>query len=176
MNEYEYMGSYDWDDENESFGEYYRDAQICYPNDSSQKMNLQKYTYYSSSGENISSSSHEEIPRVPGSENMRTVHRPPYNRQNSRERYFNEDLAQDQELLTITVDIGNGETENIVIMRDETAEDVAERFWAKYDMDEDLRGVFSEEIQKNIEMARKEVEAVEGFSTAVDQTPEELSK
>lgn len=169
MSEYEYVGSYDWDDEDEAYGEYYQDAHILYPNESSQKMSIPQHAFYSSSGENISSSSHEEIPRVPGSENLESM-RQAYQGQNSREKYFNQDL-EDEELLTITVEIGNGETENIVIMRDETADEVADRFWAKYDMDEELRGVFREEIQRNIDMARKEVEAVEGFSTAVDQTP-----
>jgi hypothetical protein len=49
----------------------------------------------------------------------------------NRERYFtNQDLetAEDKELLTITVEIGDGQHENIVILNDESAEEVAERF------------------------------------------------
>ena len=48
-----------------------------------------------------------------------------------RDKYFsNQDLniPQNKELLTITVEIGNGQQENIVIMEGEAADEVAGRF------------------------------------------------
>lgn len=48
-----------------------------------------------------------------------------YYHNNNHEEY---ELPPNQELLTITVEIGNGEKENIVIMENDTPEAVAERF------------------------------------------------
>lgn len=104
--------------------------------------------------------------------------------QSNRERYFtNQDLPtqEDRELLTITVEIGNGEQENIVILNNDTAEDVAERFCDKYDMNDELRSIFTEQIAQNIEQAKQELEYQnmeyseglhqEHASTAIDNTP-----
>ncbi|CAI2384299.1 unnamed protein product [Moneuplotes crassus] len=78
----------------------------------------------------------------------------------NREGYF---AAQDfnepeeKELLTITVEIGNDQQENIVIMEGETANEVAERFCNKYDMNDELRLLFTEQIEQNIEQALNEM-------------------
>lgn len=51
------------------------------------------------------------------------------------------------ELLTITVEIGNGQKENIQIFENDTAELVAEEFCQKYtNLNEDLKEVFVQQI------------------------------
>jgi len=105
----------------------------------------------------------------------------------NREKYFsNQDLnpPEKQELLTITVEIGNGEQENIIILNDDTAQKVAERFCDKYDMNEDLKILFTEQIAQNMEQAKKEMDSeiekfedsengqLEYVSTAIDATPQ----
>ena len=124
--------------------------------------------WLSSDAENISGSSEDRGGVIPQgyNENMDSNREDFEGDQNmnyqqiNREKYFsNEDLniREDKELLTITVEIGNGEHENIVIMDDDTAEGVAERFCNKYDMNDDLKALFTEQIAQNIEQAREEI-------------------
>lgn len=106
-------------------------------------MQKNNYTHkISSDGENISISSGEGKPE-------KALHSNVFNRniakgehdyfnnnpekfaQPSRNKYFaNKDLRtqEDRELFTITVEIGDGENENIIIMANDTPERVAERF------------------------------------------------
>lgn len=84
-----------------------------------------------------------------------------------------------EELLTITVEIGNGEKENIVVLTTDTPEDVADRFWRKYDMNDELRDIFVEQIAQNIEQVKREMQSdcfsdvnqKEQASTAIDTSP-----
>ncbi|CAI2384022.1 unnamed protein product [Moneuplotes crassus] len=79
-------------------------------------------------------------------------------------KYFQNDDFQDvqeKELLTITVEIGNGQQENIVIMQGETADEVAEKFCNKYDMNEELKLLFKEQITQNIDQALNEIDEQE---------------
>lgn len=150
---------------------------------------------FSSDGENISGSSADErFHKVPQSnkyqgktggyeENKLEQNHRNY-AQSNRERYFtNQEIptSETKELLTITVEIGNGEQENIVILQDDTAEEVADRFCNKYDMNDELRSVFTEQIAQNIEQAKQEMGLEDNMysedlhheqvSTAIDNTP-----
>lgn len=52
-----------------------------------------------------------------------------------------------KELLTITVEIGNGQKENLVIFENDSAEKVAEEFCQKYtNLDENMKAAFVEQI------------------------------
>jgi len=54
-----------------------------------------------------------------------------------------ESKGRGNELLTITVEIGNGQRENIVIFENDTANDVAEEFCKKYFLGPELKEVFT---------------------------------
>lgn len=189
------------------FNEYYQGEHVTYPRESSVKNsgydgygqhikpefpsfnNEQRWLI--SEAENISGSSDEKNIRVAhsnknnhhikNSEERKLQQRKQYYPSNNRERYFtNQDLKvhEDRELLTITVEIGNGEHEDIVIMNNDTAEDVADRFCDKYDMNEELRNIFTEQIANNIEQAKNELSYDQSYSeahheqvsTAIDNT------
>lgn len=61
------------------------------------------------------------------------------------EEYWNNYSEQDRgkELLTITVEIGNGEWENIVIFEKDTAHAVAEEFCHRYFLGPELKAEFT---------------------------------
>jgi hypothetical protein len=139
------------------FNEYYHDEHVSYPQESSKKNSVydglanyirpelpsfhNEQRWLTSDAENISGSSEERAVRVQYSnknnehikhtEERKLQQKKPYVPKSTRDRYFaNQDLnlQEDRELLTITVEIGNGEHEDIVIMKEDTAEDVADRF------------------------------------------------
>lgn len=150
---------------------------------------------FSSDGENISGSSADErFYKVPqsnkyqgktgGYEESKLEQNYRNYPQSNRERYFTNKeppASESKELLTITVEIGNGEQENIVILEDDTAEVVADRFCNKYDMNDELRSIFTEQIAQNIEQAKQEMGFEDNIysedlnheqvSTAIDNTP-----
>lgn len=150
MTDYEQLGYYECDDEADDgeidYGEYYQDGHIHFPQASSHKSSVNYYEYHNPSAynnaENISSSSAEEhFVKVPQSnknygkygqyEDTKLEPKPINYPYSNREKYFTNhelEMQDSNELLTITVEIGNGEQENIVIMNNDTAEEVVERF------------------------------------------------
>jgi hypothetical protein len=61
----------------------------------------------------------------------------------SQDDYKKSLLNRGRELLTITVEIGNGESENIVIYEFDSAEEVAEKFSQRYFLGPDLKSEFT---------------------------------
>ena len=60
-------------------------------------------------------------------------------------------LDRGKELLTITVEIGDGQRENILIYENDTASFVAEEFCAKYvNISDDLKEAFTQQIDENM--------------------------
>lgn len=206
MNDFEPMGYYECDDEQDEgeydYDEYYQQSHIRYPNDSSTKKQIQmqgpgRYNQYhdgmayynqcfnpplSSEDGNVSASSMEDhLGRVPLSNKFNNGL--PYHPPKARNNFANPDLdvPEEEELLTITVEIGNGEKENIVIMNNDTPEEVASRFCNKYEMNDELKNIFTQQIAENIEQVRKEINGdkqgyseglrQEQLSTAIDNTP-----
>ena len=64
------------------------------------------------------------------------------------------------EMLTITVEIGNGQQENIIIYENDTAERVAEEFCSRYEnINAELKELFTNQIEENIREVKAEIEA-----------------
>lgn len=133
------------------------------------RTNYNNYHKFAADSEHISQSSHAESHARPQHRNrldsgLQEVDSRFDSVQNcyphsSRQYLANDFGAQQQELLTITVEIGNGEKENIVVLTTDTPEDVADRFWGKYDMTDELRDIFVEQIAHNIEHVKREIES-----------------
>lgn len=177
----EHIGYYECDDEgedgNKGYQEYYEDEQEHYPHSSGNKNSVGLYEnpdqvvhhnpsafqaqndprWLTSEAENISGSSEGRNFRKNQNKFDNNLQHNPFGNeqekfQPDRDKYFS-----NKELLTITVEIGNGEQENIVIMEGETAETVAGKFCDKYDMNQELRMLFTEQIAQNIEQAIQEM-------------------
>ena len=61
------------------------------------------------------------------------------------------------ELLTITVEIGNGQKENIVIYENDDAQQISDAFCEKHNINEDLKVVFTNQITENIIQVKREI-------------------
>ena len=73
-------------------------------------------------------------------------------------RIDHSDPRRGKELLTITVEIGNGQRENILIYENDTAESVAEDFCKKYvNISKELKEVFTQQIDENIRQVKSEM-------------------
>jgi hypothetical protein len=69
------------------------------------------------------------------------------------------DDEEDQgELLTITVEIGEGRKENIIVFPDDNAADLAEEFCLKHNLGDKLKEVLYVHIQNNIDQVKEENE------------------
>lgn len=66
-------------------------------------------------------------------------------------------LDRGKELLTITVEIGNGQKENIIIYENDDAEQISEEFWNKHQIQDELRLIFTNQIAENIIQVREEI-------------------
>ena len=54
-------------------------------------------------------------------------------------------------MLTITIEIGNGRNENIVVREHDTPRSLANEFAKKHEISDQLRELLSEQIRLNIE-------------------------
>ena len=67
-------------------------------------------------------------------------------------------MDRGKELLTITVEIGDGQRENILIYENDTADQVAEEFCSKYvNISEDLKDAFTQQIDENMWQVKAEM-------------------
>lgn len=185
MARFEQFPYYDWDDEGEEVQLYDQDyyqrnllnrhqiqEQHLYQNDDQMYANSYQ-PRLSSDDENISPSSNEDrmvrLPQNNGyNESYQQLNNKKVNKQSNyvpnsnRNQYYtdqNLEVNDDNELLTITVEIGNGEKENIVIRDNDTPEEVAHRFWQKYELNDELKTIFTEQIAQNIEQVKRELES-----------------
>ena len=209
MKAFEQIENYDWDDELDDDIEHeetFRYGGQSQPYDSNigNKMKLinrnnhqicpnneLNYSYHklSSDEENICISSHDEIQgkvhkAIRYSNGLQEINKKYDNMSNCYHNISNNLLEnnklENKELLTITIEIGNGENENIVVLNTDTPEDVANRFWRKYDMNGGLRDIFIEQIAQNIDQVKKEIKNDKKFwdnyqkeqiSTEINSTP-----
>lgn len=203
MSEYEHTPYYDWDDEDDELEyhdqEYYQNRlanrhQInerhLYGNND-QMYNKEYQPRLSTDEENLSpSSSDDQMQRVPNTNKMYENQKQPRNSyfeqpelnysHSNTDRYTVNNVtdSQQNELLTITVEIGDGQKENIIIMENDKPEEVAQRFWNKYQLSDELLEIFTEQIEQNINQVKQEIisekESVdeeyhqEQISTAID--------
>jgi hypothetical protein len=61
------------------------------------------------------------------------------------------------ELLTITVEIGNGQKENIVIYENDDAQQISDVFCEKHNINDDLKVIFTNQIAENIIQVKREI-------------------
>lgn len=61
------------------------------------------------------------------------------------------------ELLTITVEIGNGQKENIVIYENDDAQRISDAFCERHNIKDDLKVIFTNQIAKNILQVKREI-------------------
>jgi hypothetical protein len=182
MTNYEQVPYYDCDDEGESM-EYYEpdyyqnklmdrhqmNEQIMYQNDNqmySKPYHPNQPNLVTDEENIMSSCSDDQILRVPLSNKVNDNYRhlqegyfekPDIMYSNTNREQVPVNNFEQNELLTITVEVGNGEKENIVIMENDTPELVADRFCKKYQLNDELREIFVEQIAQNIEQVKQEI-------------------
>lgn len=62
-----------------------------------------------------------------------------------------------KELLTITVEIGNGQKEKIIIFEKDDAQQISDEFWYKHDINDELKVIFTNQIAENILQVKQEI-------------------
>lgn len=62
-----------------------------------------------------------------------------------------------KELLTITVEIGNGQKENIIIYENDDAQQVSDAFCNKHGINDELKVIFTNQIAENIMQVKEEI-------------------
>ena len=62
-----------------------------------------------------------------------------------------------KELLTITVEIGNGQKENIVIYENDDAQEISDAFWERHSISDELKVIFGNQIAENIIQVKNEI-------------------
>lgn len=72
------------------------------------------------------------------------------------------DPIRGKELLTITVEIGNGQRENIIIFENDDAEQVSEVFCKKHNIKDELKEIFTNQIADNIIQVKEEIAMEQG--------------
>ena len=65
--------------------------------------------------------------------------------------------SRGKELLTITVEIGNGQKENIVIYENDDAQQISDEFWARHGINDELKVIFTNQIAENIVQVKEEI-------------------
>ena len=97
------------------------------------------------------------------------------NKNNTEERFISPsdkhgpESDRGKELLTITVEIGNGQRENIIIFENDDAQNVSDTFWNKHNINDELKEIFTNQIAENIIQVKEEIalEQAEGkFASA----------
>mmetsp|Transcript_34058 Transcript_34058/g.33253 ORF Transcript_34058/g.33253 Transcript_34058/m.33253 type:complete len:109 (+) Transcript_34058:303-629(+) len=66
------------------------------------------------------------------------------------QKIYNEPLER-KELMTITIDLGNGRMENIVVMERDDPMELAQRFALKHGLNERLQNLLALQIQNNVD-------------------------
>lgn len=72
------------------------------------------------------------------------------------------DPVRGKELLTITVEIGNGQKENIVIFENDDAQHVSDAFCNRHNINNELKVIFTNQIAENIDQVREEIALEQG--------------
>ena len=62
-----------------------------------------------------------------------------------------------KELLTITVEIGNGQKENIIIFENDDAQQISDEFCNKHGINDELKTIFTNQISENIAQVKEEI-------------------
>lgn len=62
-----------------------------------------------------------------------------------------------KELLTITVEIGNGQKENIIIFENDDAQQISNEFCRKHSINDELKVIFTNQIAENIIQVKEEI-------------------
>ena len=70
---------------------------------------------------------------------------------------YNNLLERGKELLTITVEIGNGQKENIIIYENDDAKYISDSFWKKHNINDELKIIFTNQIAENINQVKEEI-------------------
>lgn len=65
--------------------------------------------------------------------------------------------TRDKELLTITVEIGNGQKDNIIIYENDEAQHISDEFWKKHNINDELKAIFTNLIAENIKQVKEEI-------------------
>jgi hypothetical protein len=70
---------------------------------------------------------------------------------------YNNLLERGKEMLTITVEIGNGQKENIIIYENDDAQYISDSFWKKHNINDELKIIFTNQIAENINQVKEEI-------------------
>ena len=66
-------------------------------------------------------------------------------------------MERGKELLTITVEIGNGQKENIIIYENDDAQYISDSFCKKHNINDELKTIFTNQIADNINQVKEEI-------------------
>jgi len=80
-----------------------------------------------------------------------------FDNQNSSASIQSNKIDRGKELLTITVEIGNGQKEKIIIFENDDPQKISEEFCLKHEISEDLQEIFINQINENINQVKEEI-------------------
>ena len=80
-----------------------------------------------------------------------------FDNQNSSASIQSNKIDRGKELLTITVEIGNGQKEKIIIFENDDPQKISEEFCLRHEISEDLQEIFINQINENINQVKEEI-------------------
>ncbi|CAI2360937.1 unnamed protein product [Moneuplotes crassus] len=86
------------------------------------------------------------------------------------------DTNKGKELLTITVEIGNGETEDLANNENEDPFKISEAFCTKHNIQEELKAAFTSQVFANISQVRKDITKEESKYLPLQKSPSVLTR